>query len=146
MTAGRDYRGAELGLPERGQHAMAGSGRRLLALCVDWALCWVIAYGAFGVALGTTGARSFVPLAILAVENLLLVSTTGTTVGHRLLGLQVHRLNRTGSGPALLGPPGFARGVVRAVLLCLAVPAMVWDADGRGFHDKAAGTVIVRSR
>lgn len=125
---------------------MAGFGRRLVALCVDWALCWLIAYGAFGVGLGTTGAASFVPLAVLAVENLLLVSTAGSTVGHRLLGLRVHRLNRTGSGPVLLGPPGLVRGTVRAVLLCLAIPPMIWLRDGRGLHDVAAGTVIVRSR
>ncbi|MFE4466652.1 RDD family protein, partial [Oerskovia sp. NPDC056781] len=31
------------------------------------------------------------------------------------------------------------------VLLCLVVPAVVWDGDGRGMHDKAAGTVIVRA-
>jgi uncharacterized RDD family membrane protein YckC len=39
---------------------------------------------------------------------------------------------------------GFARGAVRTALLCLVIPAVVWDADGRGLHDKAAGTVIVR--
>jgi hypothetical protein len=35
--------------------------------------------------------------------------------------------------------------VVRTVLLLLLVPAAVWDRDTRGLHDKAAGTVEVRS-
>jgi hypothetical protein len=33
---------------------------------------------------------------------------------------------------------------VRTVLLCLAVPALIWDRDQRGLHDKAAQTVLVR--
>jgi uncharacterized RDD family membrane protein YckC len=36
------------------------------------------------------------------------------------------------------------RVLLRQVLVCLAVPAMIWDLDGRGLHDKAAGTVLVR--
>ncbi len=31
------------------------------------------------------------------------------------------------------------------VLLCLFLPAMFWDKDGRSLHDKAAGTLIVRA-
>ena len=31
-----------------------------------------------------------------------------------------------------------------AVLLCLAIPALIWDRDQRGLHDKAAQTVLVR--
>jgi hypothetical protein len=34
--------------------------------------------------------------------------------------------------------------VVRTVLLCLAIPALIWDADLRGLHDRAAGTMLVR--
>jgi len=33
---------------------------------------------------------------------------------------------------------------VRSALLCLVIPAVVWDRDGRGLHDTAAGTVLVR--
>jgi uncharacterized RDD family membrane protein YckC len=32
------------------------------------------------------------------------------------------------------------------VLLALLVPALIWDRDGRGMHDKAAGTALVRTR
>jgi hypothetical protein len=30
-------------------------------------------------------------------------------------------------------------------LLCIVIPAVIWDADHRGLHDKIAGTVLVRS-
>jgi uncharacterized RDD family membrane protein YckC len=32
------------------------------------------------------------------------------------------------------------------VLLCLLIPALIWDRVGRGLHDRAAGTVVVRAR
>src|SRR5690606_19138278 len=100
---------------------------------------------------GATGGESFVPLAIFAVENLVLVSTLGTTVGHRLLGLQVLRLlpvpvDTPAGRTRVVGPPGFRAGLIRTVLLCLVVPALIPDADNRGLHDRAAGTVILRAR
>ncbi|MGO2041542.1 MAG: RDD family protein, partial [Cellulosimicrobium funkei] len=76
---------------------------------------------------------------VFAIENVLLVSTLGFTVGHRVMGIRVRRL----AEPARM--VGLGRGVLRTVLLCLVIPAVVWDADGRGLHDRAAGTVLVRS-
>jgi uncharacterized RDD family membrane protein YckC len=75
-------------------------------------------------------------LAVFAVENLLLVGTLGYTVGHRIVGLQVRGINGGAAAPVQV--------LVRTVLLCLFLPAMFWDRDSRGLHDKAAGTVIVR--
>ena len=37
------------------------------------------------------------------------------------------------------------QALVRTVLLLLLVPALVWDADRRGLHDKAAGAIVVNS-
>jgi uncharacterized RDD family membrane protein YckC len=36
--------------------------------------------------------------------------------------------------------------VIRTVLLCLVIPPVVYDADGRGLHDRAAGTIVLRTR
>ena len=48
---------------------------------------------------------------------------------------------------ALAGrPAGFARAAVRALLLCLVIPAVVFDPDQRGLHDRAAETILVRTR
>ena len=35
--------------------------------------------------------------------------------------------------------------VVRTVLLCLLVPALLVDADGRGLHDRLTQTAVVRT-
>jgi hypothetical protein len=35
--------------------------------------------------------------------------------------------------------------LIRGVLVALAIPALFWDRDARGFHDKLAGTVLVRN-
>ncbi len=142
MDASAAYPGQRLGLPAEGPGSVASFPRRLVAVFVDWILCLLIAYGVFDVPWGAGGAAGLVPLGLFAVENLLLVSTLGTTVGHRLLGLQVMR--STPGGPQ--APPGLMAGLVRTVLLCLFVPALIPDSDSRGFHDKAAGTVIVRTR
>ncbi|QDW63634.1 RDD family protein [Oerskovia turbata] len=131
-TGGESGRGGRLGLPSDGPGSLATVGRRAVALVVDWVLCLLISYLVFD-------ANSMATLGVFAVENLLLVSTLGYTVGHRVMGLQVRVLG--GEGRMV----GLWRALVRTVLLCLVVPAVVWDGDGRGMHDKAAGTVIVRA-
>jgi hypothetical protein len=137
--------GGRLGLPASGSGSLASLGRRVVALAVDWALCLAISAGFLG-------ADPMATLAVFAAENVLLVSTIGATVGHRLLGMQVRplppagapRTGATGVGAPGAAAPGILRAAVRTVLLCLVVPAVVWDADGRSLHDRAAGTVLVR--
>lgn len=126
-------RGARLGLPPDGPGSLAPLGRRVGALVVDWLLSWAVSLGFFG-------GNEWATLLVFLGENVLLVGTAGFTVGHRLFGLRVRRM----LPGAPDGPPGPLRGFVRSVLLCLALPAVVWDADGRGLHDRAAGTAIVR--
>lgn len=116
---------------------MAPLGRRIGALLIDWVLCSLVAAAFFGYRWGGHSG-SFTPLLVFVVENVLLVSLLGTTVGHRLLGLHVQRMDGS--------VPGLAGGTIRSLLLALVIPAVIWDSDGRGFHDKAAATVIVRSR
>jgi len=119
-----------LGIPESGPGSLASILRRVAALCVDWAICLVMST-AFA------GGDPTVTLAIFAVENVLLVATVGHTIGHRVLGIHVRRT-------ADARPVGLARAALRTLLVCLVIPAVVWDGDGRGLHDRAAGTVIVR--
>lgn len=138
LTQQGAYAGERLGLSASGPGAMAPLGRRVLALLVDWLLCCAIAIGLFRMPVGATGLDSFIPLAVFAVENVLLVGTAGCTIGHRLLGLHVRR--------AAGGPLGVVGAALRTLLLLLVIPPVVWDADGRGLHDKAAGSVIVRTR
>lgn len=134
------YPGQRLGYPEAGVGSVGGFGRRLAALGIDWALSLLIASGLWGFRLGggTGGADSFKPLAVFLVMNLLLVATGGSTIGHKLLGLQVQRVDGGYAGPV--------PALVRSLLLCLAIPPLIWDGDERGLHDRAAGTVLRRIR
>lgn len=87
-------------------------------------------------------------LAVFGVSTTVLVASLGYTIGHRVLGLQVVRLRDlpdAGAGPVRgWRPPGFVSGVLRTVLLCLVIPPVIWGSDGRGMHDTAAGTVVLR--
>jgi len=131
-----EYPGQDLGMPPSGPGSIARFGRRLVAICIDWALCQLIAVFVFRAELGQGGAGSFAPLAVFAVENLLLLPTLGATVGQRLLGIVIMTVDRRRIS--------VVQATLRTLLLCLAVPALIWDRDSRGLHDKAAATVLVR--
>jgi uncharacterized RDD family membrane protein YckC len=128
------YRGEQLGLPEHGPGSIARPGRRLGALAVDWGLCLLIAYGLLTDSYNRA-AQVWAPL-ILFVLIVLTVGSLGFTPGKRLFGLRVVCL-----GTGRVNP---LRALLRTVLLFLAVPALIWDRDGRGLHDRFAGTVEVR--
>ncbi|MEU3652750.1 RDD family protein [Streptomyces sp. NPDC032161] len=128
------YRGKRLGLPEDGPGSVAPLGRRFGALFIDWALCMLIAYGLF--ARGDQQAAGNWALGVFFVLSVLTVGTIGSTPGKRVLGIRVVAENG--------GRLGFGRVVVRSLLLCLAVPALVWDRDGRGLHDRLSRAVQVR--
>ena len=128
--------GDRLGLPARGPGSVSRLGPRLLALGLDWVAC-VIVVLAFGLdPLYGPPTDSLVALAALVVEHTILVGLLGTSLGHRLVGIRVARLDGA--------PIGLLRGLGRAVLLALVIPPLVMDRDARGLHDFAAGTVVVR--
>ncbi|MFI5526317.1 RDD family protein [Streptomyces platensis] len=128
------YRGQQLGLPEEGPGAIARPGRRFAALFIDWALCLLIAYGLLSG--GKAQAASNWALVVFAVLSVLTVGTVGFTPGKRLLGLRV--ISEDG------GRISLPRVVLRTVLLVVVIPAVVWDRDGRGLHDRLTRAVQVR--
>jgi uncharacterized RDD family membrane protein YckC len=126
-------------MPESGPGSLARFGRRLVAVAIDWMICTLIGVAFFGAVWGQPAeslAHTFIVPAVFAVENIVLVATVGFTVGHRLVGLRVIRLGKPATSPM--------PALVRGVLVALAIPALVWDRDTRGFHDKLAGTALVR--
>lgn len=123
-------------MPQSGPGSLARFGRRLAAVAVDWFLCMLIAAGLLGYRLGEGGVGPFKPLAVFVLMNLLLVGTLGSTIGHRLLGIRVVRLDGASAGPIL--------AIIRTTLLAVVIPAVIWDRDTRGFHDKIPGTVTTR--
>lgn len=134
MGADFGYRGKGLGLPEEGPGSVAPLGRRFGALFIDWTLCMLIAYGLL--ARGDQQAAGNWALGIFLVMSLLTVGTIGCTPGKRLLGVRVVADDG--------GRLGFVRVAVRTVLLLLVIPALVWDRDGRGLHDRLSRAVQVR--
>lgn len=123
------YPGEDLGLPEQGSRSVARMGRRIAALFVDWLLCLLIT-------MSFTRHPEFITIGVFAAEVWLLTSLTGFTVGKRLLGIRVARLDGK--------PVGFGWALVRTVLLLLLIPPLVNDGDLRGLHDRAANTVVIR--
>ena len=75
--------------------------------------------------------------AIFAIMQVVFLPTLGGSIGHRVFGLRLILL--TG------GWVGVWRPLVRTALLVIVVPALVWDSDQRGFHDKVAGTILIRA-
>jgi uncharacterized RDD family membrane protein YckC len=128
------YRGEQLGLPEHGPGSIARPGRRMGALAVDWGLCLLIAYGLLTD--GYDQATGNWALLVFFVVGVLTVGSVGFTPGKRLLGLRV-----VAEGGGRLNP---LRVLLRTALLCVAVPALIWDRDGRGLHDRLARTIEVR--
>jgi uncharacterized RDD family membrane protein YckC len=124
-----EYPGQQLGLPESGPGSVAGVGRRLGALLIDWLLCEAIAIGAFH--------QQYLTIVVFAVETYLLTALTGYTAGKRVLGLRVARLDGK--------PVGLLWALVRTVLFLAVVPPLVFDSDLRGLHDKAANTIVLRT-
>ena len=125
-------RGASLGLATDGPGSLASFGTRVLAFCVD-AIGSALVAGLF-TAPDLPGNWALAAFAAITVVSLI---AFGQTPGMRLLGL---RLAHPRQGQRLAP----WRAVVRTALLCLLVPALVVDADGRGLHDRLTDTAVVR--
>ena len=122
------YPGEKFGLPESGPTSVPGMGRRLLALFIDWAICSFIAFGLLH--------SQYWTLVIFGAETWILTALTGTTIGKRVLGMRVARLDGK--------PVGLGWSLVRTILLLFVIPPLVIDSDRRGLHDKAANTIVIR--
>jgi uncharacterized RDD family membrane protein YckC len=136
------YPGQDFGLPEFGSGSVSGWSRRLSALLIDWIACSLITIAFFyHPATGShltavfTEPRPWTPL-VFGIQDFLLTATAGFTLGKRLMGVRVMRLDG--------GPVGFPFAAIRTILVMLVVPAMMMDRDLRGLQDKAARTVVVR--
>jgi uncharacterized RDD family membrane protein YckC len=133
------YRGRDLGLPADGPGSLASFGRRLAALALDWLAATVVTlalthgHPAYG-----TPSFSVIVLGVFGLEVFVLTWLAGGSFAQRLLGLHVVSLDRGSLGPV--------RALFRTVLICLAIPPLVWDRDGRGLHDRAVNGAVLRSR
>ena len=140
-AAGRQaFRGERLGLPESGPASLAPAGARIGAWVVDALASALVAalftYHGAGQDLAhrLPGYWSLIPFALDYVLGMLFA---GRTLGMYLFGLRIIRVDRQ----VAVNP---WRAVLRTLLLMLLVPAVVFDKDGRGLHDRYTDTAVVR--
>jgi uncharacterized RDD family membrane protein YckC len=130
--------GERFGLPASGVGAVAGFGRRLAGVTVDWLLAYALTLAVLGLdALGGPTIGWWV-WAVWAVLTALPTAVFGMTPGMVALGIRVARVD-------MAAVVGF-RAVARTILLGLVIPAVIRDEDGRGWHDRASATIVIRSR
>lgn len=112
-------------------------GRRLVALVLDWLLAALIAGLTFGIGYPPEGPRqSLVIQFVFIVVVGLFVGLFGVSPGKRVVRLAV--INRDG---AVIG---WWRGLLRTALMSIVVPALIQTKDGRGLHDLAVGSKVVK--
>ncbi len=124
-----DWPGQRLGLPERGPRSVARLGRRIAALAIDWAIAVALSAAFFAY-------DSIVTLLIFVGLQVLFTIVINASIGHVVLGMRVV--------PMAGGLLGVWRPLVRALLIALVIPALLFDENHRGLHDRAAGTILLR--
>ena len=126
-----------MGLPPSGPRSLAGFGRRLAALVVDWLIAYGLAALGMSVGLWSVAVLSTAVLVIWLVLGVVSVRLFGFTPGQYALGLMVisvdDRLH-----------VGIGRAAVRGLLIGLVVPPLFTDSDGRGLQDRLTATALVR--
>lgn len=73
-------------------------------------------------------AAGFFTLGVFAAESTVLTAIAGGSFGKLVTGIRVLRVTDG-------RPPGLIPALVRALLVCLAIPPLIFKPDGRGLHD-----------
>jgi uncharacterized RDD family membrane protein YckC len=123
-----EWPGQRLGLPPSGPRSVGRPGRRMVAITIDWVSAVILSVTFFQY-------DPWATLGIFAVAQILFLVTVGGSVGHLLLRMRLV--------PVSGGRLGVWQPIVRTLLVCLVIPAVIWDRDQRGLHDRLVGTVLV---
>lgn len=121
--------GKRIGLPAEGPRSIVRLGRRLVALAIDWGFAVVVSIAFFDY-------DAFATLAVFVTAEIVLLITANGSFGHLIMGMRVV--------PLAGGYLGVWRPIVRTLLMAIVIPAVIWDIDQRGMHDRLAGTLLVR--
>ena len=133
------YPGERFGLPPDGVSSVAGFGRRIGALTADWLLGYLLATLVVGGdPLGTPG-FNWVVLGVWFLITAAPVAVFGASAGMTAFGIRVASIDDN----AVVGVP---RAALRTALIAVVIPPLIRDDDGRGWHDRAARTIVVRTR
>jgi uncharacterized RDD family membrane protein YckC len=115
-------------------------GRRMLGITIDWFAAYAVTLGFFA------GDGSFLErsrnvggtvLLVLALEYIVLVALTGSSFGHRIVGLKVVRFSDG-------GPVTILQALIRTVLLVTIVAAITFDENGRAPNERLSNTVLIK--
>ncbi|KAB3520857.1 RDD family protein [Corynebacterium sp. zg254] len=133
------YAGENLGLPQSGPGSLAGLFPRMAALLIDWLMCYAMAFFITRMT-DALGDYATVAMFTFIVWRIVTVWLFAQSPGHAFLGLGVARID---DGSKRVGP---WRSVVRTLLTVFLFPPVIQDTDGRGMHDRATGTAVIRVR
>ncbi|MEQ3554479.1 RDD family protein [Pseudonocardia nematodicida] len=129
--------GQQFGLPASGHYSVAGMGRRVGGLCIDWFLAYLLVVLFSGVdAIGSPDSNWWI-MGTWFTITALMVAVLGATPGHIALGMRVARTD-------MAGHVGVPRALLRTAMIALVLPPLLRDPDGRGWHDRASTTIVVR--
>lgn len=130
------YPGEQFGMPKNGPGSQASVARRMGAVLIDWLLCQ---FAAVMITSNTDQLGDWPTLTYLLW--ILMGIITGwlfaRTPGMAILGMGVARVDAEER-------VGFWRAAVRTILTGFVLPAALVDADGRGMHDRATNTTVIR--
>jgi uncharacterized RDD family membrane protein YckC len=117
-----------------------GQGRRMLGITIDWLAAYAVTLGFFA------GGGSFLErsrnvggtvLLVLTLEYIILVALTGSSFGHRIVGLKVVRFSDAGAVTIV-------QALIRTLLLVTIVAAITFDENGRAPNERLSNTVLVK--
>jgi uncharacterized RDD family membrane protein YckC len=131
------YPGETLGLPPNGPGSLAPTGRRLLALLIDWLIAAGLALLPVRFGAISESSLATTQLVVWLVLGAVAVRLYGFTPGQLALGLEV-------AGVDGRVPVGIGRALARGALIFLVIPPLFIDSDGRGLQDRLTGTAVVR--
>jgi len=107
------------------------------ALLVDWLVATGIAMLLYGSAGYGSNQVALATLGVFFLEVTVLTWLLSASFGQRILRLRVVRMDGR--------PLGLWRSALRTGLICLVIPAVVIDGQGRGLQDRAVGSMVIRA-
>ena len=138
----------------------AGAGRRFLASLIDGLILGIL-YIPFNVIAGvsntsnyqsgsmaSTGLTTLLSLILMVIQfayYIYFIGSRGQTPGKMAMGVKVIRkdgITPVGYGKAFMRE--FVGKFISSIVLALGYLWIIWDKEKQGWHDKIAGTIVVK--
>lgn len=133
------YPGESFGIPKEGPGSLASLFSRMGALLIDWIICMALAW-LITLQTDVLGHYSTLTWLLFLVWRTISVWLFAQSPGHAVMGIGVGRIDKPDERV------GFVRALVRTFFTLFLFPPIIQDTDGRGMHDRATGTAVVRVR